>query len=885
MGIWSDLLKRAKLRQQSADKPSEAPQLPGGTRARGDIWANTYSGLGTAQYDPSRQTQYYTTYDITSRPQVIRAMMRSNPLGRKIVEKQVKMAWGSGVGYQVSGGGENAERDLNSELRRLEVQAKIQRARVLGRAFGGSLLVLSVDDGLDPSEPLDLSRVRRLLYLRPVDRWDIPMQELDKSGGPRDGEAEFYVISSSHSAARVRIHHSRVIRFEGLEVDRYTKGTIGNWGDSVLQPVYDAVRDIDSGGQSLSSQLASAVQSVYKIKGLHEQILAGNREFVEDWMASLELFRSHLRAVGLDADNEDLQYLARPLGDSVQVYHALMHRVAAAADMPVTELFGMSPSGLSTDDQSGTRRFYDKITAEERQGEQGRALDRVLEVITNQSEVRSLNGAEVLYTWPSLYSPTAAEEAALTKLRADTAALLISAGVVSPLEVRAMAAEMLAIDIETQAQTEEEPPPPEEVDAEELRGDALYHLRSRFVDQASRIADGRAVNLYRSVKPIVDKELKGLPALEVQGLSTYIADQWELIGDDLEDFMSTRDPDDFDEAEVRRMMRTRAGLRADQIIRMIQQAYNRAEIAADGERFFEWRTMGDDKVRDTHVPLDGRVYSLADGHPEEGFPGDAHNCRCVAVPVTSTDVIQGDAESFTPPANVQRAAQRALRVRRQSVPSKRGMTAVGLARARDLANGRPISESSVRRMLSYLQRHEVDKKGATWDEQGKGWQAWHGWGGDAGFRWARRIVAQLDKDKEKGDAKKKTGASTPAKPSERITGSRRNPEGSASGKRGGIKISKETEAALEKKRDEHNEKHGDNPAKKADLGALKAVFRRGAGAFSVSHRPGMTRNQWALGRVNAFLYLLRNGRPERAAYTTDNDLLPEEHAKSTKGDK
>ena len=64
--------------------------------------------------------------------------MRSNPLGRKIVEKQVKMAWGSGVGYQVSGGGESAERDLHGELRRLEVQAKIQRARTFGRAFGGA---------------------------------------------------------------------------------------------------------------------------------------------------------------------------------------------------------------------------------------------------------------------------------------------------------------------------------------------------------------------------------------------------------------------------------------------------------------------------------------------------------------------------------------------------------------------------------------------------------------------------------------------------------------------------------------------------------------------------------------------------------------------------
>ena len=47
----------------------------------------------------------------------------------------------------------------------------------------------------------------------------------------------------------------------------------------------------------------------------------------------------------------------------------------------------------------------------------------------------------------------------------------------------------------------------------------------------------------------------------------------------------------------------------------------------------------------------------------------------------------------------------------------------------------------------------------------------------------------------------------------------------------------------------------------------------------------MTRNQWSLGRVNAYLYLLRNGRPERASYIQDNDLLPEEHAKSSKEDK
>jgi DNA-binding ferritin-like protein len=129
--------------------------------------------------------------------------------------------------------------------------------------------------------------------------------------------------------------------------------------------------------------------------------------------------------------------------------------------------------------------------------------------------------------------------------------------------------------------------------------------------------------------------------------------------------------------------------------------------------------------------------------------------------------------------------------------------------------------------------------------------------------------------KAKGD----DDSSTPAKPSERISGSDRNPEGSASGSRGGIEISEAQEKALKKKAEDHNEKHGDKKGKKVNLGMLKAVYRRGAGAFSTSHRPGMGRQQWAMARVNAFLYLVRNGKPENAKYTTDYDLLPKGHPK------
>jgi len=121
---------------------------------------------------------------------------------------------------------------------------------------------------------------------------------------------------------------------------------------------------------------------------------------------------------------------------------------------------------------------------------------------------------------------------------------------------------------------------------------------------------------------------------------------------------------------------------------------------------------------------------------------------------------------------------------------------------------------------------------------------------------------------------------TPAKPSERRSGSRRNRRGSAeSGS--SVTFSEAVNNSLKTKMENHNKKN-DAASKRATLSALKAVYRRGAGAFSTSHRPGMTRGQWAMARVNAYLYLLRNGRPSNPNYTTDNDLLPKGHPRSSK---
>jgi hypothetical protein len=99
--------------------------------------------------------------------------------------------------------------------------------------------------------------------------------------------------------------------------------------------------------------------------------------------------------------------------------------------------------------------------------------------------------------------------------------------------------------------------------------------------------------------------------------------------------------------------------------------------------------------------------------------------------------------SYTPPAAVAAVATAALEARAAASPSNRGMTAVGIARARDLSNRRPVSLETVKRMAAYFSRHLVDKQGSTWDEKGKGWQAWNGWGGDRGRSWVAAILRSL----------------------------------------------------------------------------------------------------------------------------------------------
>jgi hypothetical protein len=92
-----------------------------------------------------------------------------------------------------------------------------------------------------------------------------------------------------------------------------------------------------------------------------------------------------------------------------------------------------------------------------------------------------------------------------------------------------------------------------------------------------------------------------------------------------------------------------------------------------------------------------------------------------------------------PPTAVARAAKRGLVARKKY---KRGGTAVGVARARDLSRRANVSQRTINRMYSYFSRHRASRyenAKRISDPTSAARIADDLWGGSAGFRWAKNM--------------------------------------------------------------------------------------------------------------------------------------------------
>lgn len=97
--------------------------------------------------------------------------------------------------------------------------------------------------------------------------------------------------------------------------------------------------------------------------------------------------------------------------------------------------------------------------------------------------------------------------------------------------------------------------------------------------------------------------------------------------------------------------------------------------------------------------------------------------------------------TFIPPPAVAAEARKGITLRASQPPSNRCCTPVGLRRAVQLANRQPVSETTLRRMKAYFDRHYgPDSRGKGWGVDSRGWQAHLCWGGDAGRKWVESIL-------------------------------------------------------------------------------------------------------------------------------------------------
>lgn len=266
-------------------------------------------------------------------------------------------------------------------------------------------------------------------------------------------------------------------------------------------------------------------------------------------------------------------------------------------------------------------------------------------------------------------------------------------------------------------------------------------------------------------------------------------------------------------------------------------------------------------------------------------------------------------------------------------------TSVGKIRAQQLAQKRNISIPTLKRMYSYLSRaEEYYDEG---DSKACGTISYLLWGGKAGLRWSESKLKKLGEIKlesievnkdfiiiddrlayssqekaeemadnigcsgfhvhevdgkewfmpceehklakigKRGGIKKSPKAPKSGTPNPNPKG-KGTAKGDASTSKG-AKVSETDQKSLQKKADDFNERYKKKLGYGVTIGQLKSVFQRGLGAFNTSHSPRIkSPTAWAHARVNAYMYLVRNGRPQNPKYTGDYDLLPSKHPKSPK---
>lgn len=409
-----------------------APQL---RRARAlDAFTNVLARLGAGTPNLLEGTEY-SLQRLSRDFNQLNALYRESWIIRRIIDVIPSDMLKNWITI-TSGIDPDVEKKLSISLRRTQLIDKLKRGMQWGRLYGGALGVMLVKhQGYNLSQPLRLDWIMPgdFAGLLIFDRWNgvNPSDELiEDISDPDYGYPKYYTVTDPAGGGSVKIHHSRVIRFTGNTLPFWEEIAEMQWGASVVESVFDELKKRDNVSWNIAQLTFMANIRVLKMQDLGQLLAATDSESQAELLRTLEAQNMLLNNMGMQVMDaaDGLETHQYTFGGLADCYQQFIMDISGAAEIPVTKLFGRSPSGLNATGESDLQNYYDMI-AEKQEAVLRPILNKVLPPFII-STIGSLP-EDFDFDFDPVAEPTDKERADLAKCGTDNVVAAYNAGLIS----------------------------------------------------------------------------------------------------------------------------------------------------------------------------------------------------------------------------------------------------------------------------------------------------------------------------------------------------------------------------------------------------------------------------------------------------------------------
>ena len=345
-----------------------------------DAFQNQMARLGFGQPNLNEGADYPLTR-MSQNYNLFTSLYRSSWIVRKIVDVFPSDMVKNWIKFNSSLDPEKISK-INSVIRKTKTKEKIKEGLRWARLYGGAAGLILIDGDEDLSEPLDYDTIMLDDYkgLLIFDRWNgiYPDIELEDDISDEEyGYPKYYSISLSEANNNlmlsynkqdlVKVHHSRIVRFNGRDLPLWERQAEMFWGESEIEIVFEELKKRDNTSANIASLIFLANIRVLKMNDLGQLLGASTQKAQENLYKVLQAQNQLMSNMGIyvmdkDDDFGSEQYSFGGLND---IYESFMLDIAGACEMPVTKLFGREPAGFNSTGESDLTQYYD--TLEEKQ--------------------------------------------------------------------------------------------------------------------------------------------------------------------------------------------------------------------------------------------------------------------------------------------------------------------------------------------------------------------------------------------------------------------------------------------------------------------------------------------------------------------------------------